>query len=108
VNSKELIAAAENCCTDSRLEWVDLDTPGFPIREDMMMDAYRLSQHILGTVRADDDEDVHPSWFESLISQDGLRTIENVLAAGNRCRCFSRGEFRQLCRLLGVVLKEGE
>lgn len=78
-----------------------------------------VTDHILATVREDDDELVDELWFIKQTRVDGplLNMIVLVCRSegfhlkvnGNESdRPATRGDFRALCRLLGVKLKEDE
>lgn len=94
MNAKELIAAAEivrEFCESGLAEY------GYMPTEDEAANA--LSSHILATVRPDDDEPLTEEWETS---------IGNPLTGVLRPKVKTRGECRQLCRLLGVEVKEGK
>ena len=92
----------------------------------MIEDSKRLAEHILATVRDDDDEPVSEEWFRS------VSTIANIFGPtihyqGRYLTWFewgigyydndtdavpvtttTRGQFRALCKGLGIELKEGD
>jgi len=117
MNAKELRAAAELA-----VEW-----DGYIHPEDKpAFDAWKLlADHILPTVRDDDDEPFGGEWAKGVVGDSfvpinsrfgldvlGCRIEYEVNTRYERSYgCLdshikTRGEFRQLCRLLGIVLKE--
>lgn len=120
MNAKELIAAAKSLSHEAARyfeEYMiedhdDPDTRGLFERIDLVTD------HILATVRADDDEPLTDADFVNESLGNGYQfgripgNVPCIQAEG--CgpvflpHVKTRGEFRQLCRLLGVELKECE
>ena len=140
--AKELIAAAESLSHEAARyfeEYMiedhdDPDSHGLFERIDLVTD------HILATVRPDDDEPLTEDWFGAFAAKAGQYRFEFSIGRGrsfqidelhdktwaaellidshNRygikddAECGfeiqTRGDFRQLCRLLGVALKESE
>ena len=108
MNAKELREAAE-----SALRYDDCD--------DSAIDS--TASHILATVRPDDDEPVNAAWSQDVLGAVSVEVGRNLFlnkwaqveyGSDNESdgvfntTVKTRGEFRQLCRLLGVELKEGE
>lgn len=106
MNAKELRQAADRVRDQYHHDTTSIDP-------DLVID---IAAHILATVREDDDEDM--SWDEAA-RQESHRTFFHVEA---RSSCWvaiidgkrtiaefkTRGEFRALCRLLGVKIREGQ
>jgi hypothetical protein len=104
VTSKELVEAAE---------WITQGGLDPTTSE-------KLAEHILATVRADDDEPVTASWFAILLGSIdrfefgrgySVERNENgqweAWLCGHCLRAIkTKGQFRQLCRGLGIALKE--
>ncbi len=101
MNAKQLRQAADELSNDAARYFEEYlaedhdDTVSFALFERIDL----VTDHILATVREDDDE---------LLSQDNwLDTIQHeceLVIHYEHCR--TRGDFRTLCRLLGVELKE--
>lgn len=76
-----------------------------------------IAQHIIATVRADDDEPLTNVFFGTWTDcggpdlEIGANDTVRIWVHGKCCPLLAvktRGEFRQLCRLLGVELTETE
>ena len=115
MNAKELRAAAINLKRHMGIVYASTASMGpTPIQRL----AGTLIDHILATVREDDDEPIDDSWFASISDHkqrvmigDG-RCVERddfgsifIDADGTHCDfpITTRGEFRALCRLLGML-----
>lgn len=125
MRSKELIEAAERRWKQALHELIEYNEEDHddPDMKSHWEDMLEMSNHILATVRADDDEPVNDKWFSSVFEQCvsqryefGTNCImeideENeswyVWSYGDRLgEVKTRGQFRQLCRGLGIELKE--
>lgn len=118
MSAKELRAAASDvagACDDEFLK-----VEGYWTVPDRMMIAksQSIAAHILATVREDDDEPIDEAWLRSQSRTDGLlltmmtfvRRLDGYHLEVNgheSANPTTRGEFRALCRCLGVTLKEG-
>ena len=96
VTSKELFAAAEAVVHDTSDE----------------VDIYTVARHVLATVRADDDEPLTNVFFGKWTDCGGpdfeicANDTVRIWVHGNWCplpAVKTRGDFRTLCRLLGVT-----
>lgn len=114
MSAKELRKQAEtlaDCCTDNKLWASQFDL---------------VCHHILATVREDDDEEVTREWFEQVFGDPlDIQTIEPWFIWWHSTRGLlmgseggsvgpdpltlptkTRGQFRSLCRGLGIELQE--
>lgn len=107
MNAKQLIRAAELLHERDKSARGMFREPG---REAAKGFDGHLADHILATVCKDDDEAFTPEWaFEVGKNQigeiakecDGFEMLE-------RFRIKTRGDFRALCRLLGVTLNQAK
>jgi len=120
VNAKELREAAEK----SRAWYVtpNLEDAHRNIPDHVFYTGYHLATYILATVRDDDDELITPLWLsqwgECLVDcrKIGILCIDlydgNWSVIGEFGEVYikpqeKRGQFRSLCRGLGIELKEG-
>ncbi len=88
MNAKELRQAAERVSDRYHHDTATIDP-------DLAVD---IAGHILATVREDDDELIDSHWIEVGVPLQLLRQhIDHIK---------TRGDFRTLCRLLGVKLQE--
>ena len=112
MTAKELRQAAENVLG------IVNDPPGWTAK---IIDSKRLASHVLATVRDDDDEPVTEEWLGTVkpsrpfITHVGPDVIDaHYCHNGTYYWGFStkhlwemtRGQFRSLCRGLGIVLEE--
>lgn len=72
-----------------------------------------LVEHILSTVRDDDDEPSTDEWECNLLRDANLTLIQSSYVFdfwgdGRNPMKRTRGQFRSLCRGLGIVLEEKE
>lgn len=120
MNAKELRQAAEITRHFIEREDDDLNVIAGHIEN--------IAAHILSTVRDDDDEPVSKEWFEEVIGDPlDLQTIEPWFIWWHSTRELlmgpeggsvgpepltlpikTRGQFRSLCRGLGIELKEAD
>lgn len=123
MSAKELRRAAEIALSESvearQLYGLlnEADSPELPCEA--------VCRYILSTVREDDDEEYRSDWGRSVIGTSEVALNERFSLATHRCdieyddmqpyqvscgslrtRVKTQGDFRELCRLLGVALKE--
>lgn len=115
MNAKELRRAAEIVVSQYKSDTTSI-RPAVAIE---------LAAHVLSTVREDDDEEYCSDWARSVIGTSEVTLNERFSLATHRCdieyddlqphqvscgslrtRVKTQGDFRTLCRLLGVTLKE--
>lgn len=116
MTSKELIEAAERIQYDYHYDTTTMSP-------ELALD---LSEHILATVREDDDDEVADEWLRELSDYDSDQNIsfgqlwystvrmewtvidENVDNEVIIKTPQTKGQFRQLCQALGIPLNEEE
>ena len=122
MNAKELRQAAEFLRAEANhsVETIGPDRSWLQTRRDDVRLA--CAEHILSTVRDDDDEPVSEEWLEISCERKTARTFAvkslevftrtkdvwlcNPAAGEKYASIKTRGQFRSLCRGLGVELKE--
>jgi len=111
MNAKELRAAAEVAV----MQWDNHDRHRLVAGDDVLLNSHgepnevTFARHILATVREDDNEPVTEEWRGAATVGQSLNTICFISDIEDHPRvsgCKTRGQFRSLCRGLGIELKE--